>query len=290
MLRLFATASLAALVLAACAPKVVVPKGDEVEAMPAENVTAEPESEVEEGPRDTELSYTHETDLFSVSAEIDPAIRDFDPDLAQRLWTASRKSLDELAAQAQADHISAQAYEGETGQTSWFMPYSLDIKHEASVVLDEVISITGTTGIFTGGAHPNYFLGGAIYRKGETEPVPAVELVADQAAFSDLVVSALADVKIARGIEARDRADIEAGLREQLAPSADYADVYEGRLALVPSTVAGKAGGIKVVFSPYDVGSYAEGSYEVVLPAEGLTTILSPNWTSMFGGAPAVAD
>ena len=44
------------------------------------------------------------------------------------------------------------------------------------------------------------------------------------------------------------------------------------------------------MFSPYDVGSYAEGAYTVTLPAASLTPILTETWKSRFGGEPLVED
>ena len=103
-----------------------------------------------------------------------------------------------------------------------------------------------------------------------------------------MVIKALVEEKIARGFEATARASIESEIREMLAPSPEHPNLYTGNFVLDPSTEAGKAGGITVLFSPYDVGSYAEGSYEITLGAAGLIPILTETWAPRFGGEPVV--
>ncbi|MFN4025796.1 MAG: RsiV family protein, partial [Hyphomonas sp.] len=85
-----------------------------------------------------------------------------------------------------------------------------------------------------------------------------------------------------------DRAVIEASLRELLVPPTDVPEAYQGSFVFEPSTEAGKVGGITVMFSPYDIGSYAEGAYEVTLSAAELAPILTEAWRPRFGGEPVV--
>lgn len=287
MHRLFASVSLAALVLAACTPDdAAAPEGEAAPA--AEEIIAGTEA-VEPGmetdmPRDFQLSYKAETENSAVTSEIDPAILEFDPQLAWMLWTATKSALDEFAAQAEGDRVSADEYSKESGDPSWFHSYTMDVTHTASLVLDDVISIGKTSGLYTGGAHPNYFLGGLIWRRGAADPVAVQEIIADEAAFTDLVVAGLVEEKLARGWAAAERDTLESSMREAVAPTADNPDVFAGRILLEPSTEAGKAGGVTVLFSPYDVGAYAEGSFEVQIEAADLIPVLTPEWKSRFAG------
>ena len=59
------------------------------------------------------------------------------------------------------------------------------------------------------------------------------------------------------------------------------------RLALI---YAGKFGGITVLFSPYDVGPYAEGAYIITVPASELEGKLTPDWSARFGGEPVLGE
>lgn len=285
MIRLLASAYVCALLLAACAPEspATDPAADpDVAAAGAEAAPAAPEG--------FELSTTRESETYTVTAEIDPAILAFDPPLAWRLWSNANQQLNELAASADEGRRMADEDTATTGEKSWFMGYTLDITHKATAVLDDVISVSDFVGTYTGGAHPNYFLGGAIYRKGEEAALPLSTFVTDPDAFNELVIKALVEEKIARGYEITESASVEASLRELLVPSAEIPDVYAHNLLLAASTEPGKAGGLTVVFSPYDIGSYAEGSYEVTIPAEALAPILTEAWSSRFGGLPVVEE
>ncbi|MBA4338574.1 DUF3298 and DUF4163 domain-containing protein [Hyphomonas sp.] len=280
MIRLLSTVSLAALLLAACTPEAAEPA-----AVDAVAETASAEAAPPAAPEGFQLSYMLENETYTVQSEIDPAILAFDPALAYRLWTTNKAALDALVAQAQADKAASDADPESFG----FMGYSLSITQKAALVLEDVISLADTTDTYTGGAHPNYFLGGGIYRKGETDALPLSTFIADPAAFGELAIKALAMEKQERGY-ADEPAAIESSLEELLAPTTDAPDVYKGRFVFAPSSEAGKIGGITLVFSPYDIGSYAEGAYEVTLPAAELTPILTEAWAPRFGGAPVASE
>ena len=286
MIRLLASASVAALLLAACVPEAAdtsAPADPAVE-------TASAEAAAPQAPEGFELSVTRETEAYTFTSEIDPAILAFDPPLAWRLWTNANDQLTQLASDAEEGRRMADEDAAETGNTSWFMGYTLDITHKATLVLEDVISVSDFVGTYSGGAHPNYFLGGGVYRKGEEASLPLSAFITDETAFTDLVIKALIEAKVARGYEPAEMAGAEASLRELLVPTAEVSDIFAGRFMLAASTEAGKAGGITVVYSPYDIGSYAEGSYEVTVPADALAPILTESWAGRFGGLPLVVE
>jgi hypothetical protein len=116
--------------------------------------------------------------------------------------------------------------------------------------------------------------------------VKLAEMIADEPGFSALVVKGLVEEKIKRGYEEGERAVIASELGDLLVPSADYPDVFGGHVVLQASDEAGKIGGVVVLFSPYEVGSFAEGSYEILIPAADLAPVLTPAWKDRFGGTP----
>jgi hypothetical protein len=282
MLRLTATTALAALLLAACAPvappEEAAPEGETVAEVQVEGAGAEAATPIQ-------LSYSLETETSSVSSEIDPAIETFDPALARHFWTEAKTALDDLDTMAVSDKVSAEAYAAKNGGTSWFNPYSMDYAYRVTAQQGDTLSVQQTVSHYTGGAHPNYFLGGGAYQRGQTEPLPLNAFITDAAVFDGLVAKAIVDEKIERGYE-EERPALEASVLEMLAPSAEQPEIYKGRFVLEMSTEAGKFGGITVLFSPYDVGSYAEGAYLVTLPAADLAAILTPEWAPRFGGSP----
>jgi len=283
MIRLLTTISAAALTLTACTPTAAAPAAEEV-------VAERPAAVAPSAPDGFQLSYKLESENYAVESEIDPAILAFDPALAWRLWETSKEQLEDLGASADEGRAMADEDAAATGETSWFMNYSLEIRHDVTGTFDDIISVRDTVSTFTGGAHPNYFLAGGIYRKNEATPLALTTFVTDQAAFSDLVIKGLAAEKIARGLAEAGSASIEAELRELLVPSPEDPEIYRSNFVFEASTVPGKIGGITVMFSPYDVGSYAEGAYTVTLPAASLTPMLTETWKSRFGGEPLVED
>ncbi len=286
MIRLHAFASVCALLLAACAPESVhtapsVDPGVDAASVDAVAPTA---------PEGFQLSTRRESENYEVTAEIDPAILAFDAPLAWRLWSHANVQLDELAVSADEGRRMADEDAAATGGTSWFRGYTLDITHKATAILDDVISVSDFVGTYTGGAHPNYFLGGGVYRKSEEGALALSTFIADAPAFNELVIKALVEEKIERGYQPSESAAIESSLRELLVPSTEVPEIYVGNFLLAASTEAGKAGGITVVFSPYDIGAYSEGSYEVTIPADELTPILTQSWAGRFGGLPRVEE
>jgi len=63
-----------------------------------------------------------------------------------------------------------------------------------------------------------------------------------------------------------------------------------GAVALVPSTETGKSAGLVFYFSPYDVGSYAEGPYSAFVPWAAFRDDLSPEGAALFAGERPKAD
>jgi hypothetical protein len=63
-----------------------------------------------------------------------------------------------------------------------------------------------------------------------------------------------------------------------------------GAVALVPSTEPGRSAGLVFYFSPYAVGSYAEGPYSAFGSWRSFKAELSPEGAALFGGERPAAD
>jgi hypothetical protein len=291
MLRLTATTALAALMLAACTPAAPTPDDGapkpEAEAAIGIEAVAPEEAAPVEIPDRAALAYANKSENYEVSFEIDPAILDFDEALAAKIWREAKAELAGFESMADSDRKSADQDAAASGNESWFRTYSLDITYRVTAVQGDIISIQHTVSHYTGGAHPNYALGGGIYQRGQTAPLPLAAFITDVPAFETQVISAIVDEKLARGYE-ETRPVLATSVSEMLAPSTEQPAVFEGRFVLDDSTEAGKFGGMTVLFSPYDVGAYAEGAYVVTLPAAGLAPILTSDWAGKFGGSPVV--
>ena len=58
------------------------------------------------------------------------------------------------------------------------------------------------------------------------------------------------------------------------------------QFTLAPGTVKGRAGGLIFVYSPYDIGAYVEGGYDVLLPLAVFRDALKPEYAGEFAGSP----
>jgi hypothetical protein len=63
-----------------------------------------------------------------------------------------------------------------------------------------------------------------------------------------------------------------------------------GAVTLARSTDPARSAGLNFHFSPYAVGSYAEGPYDVFVPWESFKDELSPDGIALFGGVRPKAD
>jgi hypothetical protein len=140
-----------------------------------------------------------------------------------------------------------------------------------------LLSLRVATFTDTGGAHPNTVISGFTWDRQAGRPLVTADFLADAA---DL---ATADRALCDAIHAEKRR------RAGAAPLDACPNLARTRTALAPSTVEGKAGGLTVLFSPYDIGAYVEGAYLIEVPYHALRRALAPEYASEFAGAPRAA-
>lgn len=140
----------------------------------------------------------------------------------------------------------------------------------------------------TGGAHPNTVVDTILWDAAAKKRVsvrPFFTETADNGpamtALARLIRAAVAKEKTARGAEVA--ADLA---KDDWLKGIEPSLLKLGPLVLAPSTEPGKSGGLSVHFSPYAVGSYAEGLYTVVIPWRDFAQFLSPEGRAVFGGEP----
>lgn len=290
MKRLLLTASLAGLLLAACAPETGMPAGDGAEG-DAAAVEAASADAAEPGALPAGLgspAFEEITEEYEIRAVVDPKIVAFDEALAQLYFTAARASLDALKEQAIDDSKDAAEQAAANGTENWFRPYFMEYRFEATAWEGDIISVLQNVSVYTGGAHPNYALTGMVQQLNQENAVPISAVIADAAGFGARLKSHLTDEKLERAYNDPPRAQIEAEVDEILGDNANAGSVWGANYVLEPSTETGKFGGITVLFSPYDVGPYAEGAYIITVPASDLAGKLTPDWAARFGGEPVL--
>jgi hypothetical protein len=154
---------------------------------------------------------------------------------------------------------------------------------QTSNVGGRYVSIVRTDYVYTGGAHPNTLIDTILWDEEAKKQIsirPFFKETADNGptlkALRDAAVAAVKAEKKERGID--DSGEID------WYKSVEPALLRVGAISLAPSTMAGKSAGLEFHYSPYAVGSYAEGSYAVFIPWKIFKEQLSPQGLAIFGG------
>lgn len=296
------------LMLAACGQEAETPDQSQTPAAetPAERAPAEPdavepggtappEAEAEtEAPDETETAaqtgewgFEEVTEYATVSVSAPRAPLPHGEPLYKR-------SYEDSVAYAKEFLDTARQHAAEAEGEYEFRPYDLTIRWTAPFATDEVASLVKLTGEYTGGAHPNSVYSTLNWSYDEQDPIDATELFVDAPAtweqLSGLARKALIAEKEARLTEAGMEPTPEAmwmdAIEEATAPEADSFE----NMALVPSTQAGKAGGVRLYYSPYEVGAYAEGAYMTTIPQAEFADLVTEDYAALFAGEPDEAE
>ena len=162
-------------------------------------------------------------------------------------------------------------------------PWTMERKYETRSVVDgRYVSIVRTDYEYTGGAHPNSSSDTILWDRSAGKRIsirPFFTETADNGptlkAMRLSVIASLQAEKKKRGVEGTDASAIEA-IEPKL--------LKIGPVSLAPSTEEGKSSGLTFHYSPYAVGSYAEGEYIAFVPWETLKQYLTPEGAKIFGG------
>jgi hypothetical protein len=152
-----------------------------------------------------------------------------------------------------------------------------------SIVAERYVSVLRTMFIYTGGAHPNTDLDTILWDDTAKKPIsirPFFKELADNGptltAMRRAIIASLRVEKKERGIDEPDDSWTN-GVEPKL--------LRIGAVELASSTETGKSAGLVFNYSPYAVGSYAEGSYEAFVPWDVLKPYLTPEGIALFGGS-----
>ena len=218
------------------------------------------------------LTYEKKTTAAEVALKLPERVGQL-PALYARLFAEGRNALDAFA-------------EGATGEIEELRaaglpaaPYAREIEYTVAAETPRLLSLAVSNYENTGGAHPNASLDALTWDKATGRALPLVELFrpgADMAAANKALCDAIRTAKTERTGEASFAGELNA------CPA-----LATVKATLAPSTVAGKAGGLTVLFSPYEIGPYVEGAYEIDLPLASFRSVLAPAYAGEFDGAPA---
>ncbi|MGZ8362896.1 MAG: DUF3298 domain-containing protein [Caulobacteraceae bacterium] len=222
---------------------------------------------------DLPLSFEQKSADAEVKLTLAPQIADW-PVLHKKLYTDAVAQLRKFAAEApqlRADNASG-------GVTS--PPVGQEVSWSVAAANPRLVSLLAVNYEDTGGAHPNHGYDAMLWDAVQQIEIKKDELFRPRGPADDAVKAALCDgihkARAEKGVE--ESPEVQEGW-----PCPDWRDPD---ITLSPSTTPGKFGGVTFVFSPYEIGSYAEGEYEVTLPQSVLQPVLNPVWAGEFAGEP----
>jgi hypothetical protein len=216
------------------------------------------------------FAYAAKSPQAEVSLKL-PAILARQPDLHARLYSEGVRDLKAFAEGAQEDH-------GEEGAD--LPPYTREVEWQASGETGKLLTLRKQTYEYTGGAHPNSVLDALVWDKAMKRQIAPASLFRAKADFAALDAALCEAVTAAR----RERVGADFQPDPQSFPCPKW---RESTYVLAPSSSGGKAGGLTFLFSPYAVGAYAEGPYEITVPLSVFQAALAPAYADEFDGAPA---
>lgn len=254
-----------ALLLAGCAPVPTVSARLVADANgPAPAVGKPPDSH---GLPASDLLVRETTPALDFSATLAPEMA-LAPVLAGEIKAEALAYQEKMQAQAATDMKAAE----ERGFPA--RPYAVNQRWTTEAETPALLAFSGLLWEYTGGAHGNSNFAVVLYDRAERRRIETADLFTDPKA----ALSALRQPWCAALAEER-----KARRSHNQASGFDDCPALGG-LPIVP--VAGGQGavtGFKVLAAPYVAGPYAEGSYELLVPADPVLPFLKPEWRATFG-------
>ncbi|KCZ60963.1 DUF3298 and DUF4163 domain-containing protein [Hyphomonas chukchiensis] len=283
MLKLAVSAAMGVLILTGCSKKAETPDveptpatGISGEAQPASEPVAEPGS-LADVPHKAEVS----NEAFVGSVTVGDSLFEVAPALAAELMKDGKGRMEAM----QSD---AETYK--EADPEYFNAYSLSIEWTLAAKAGDLISIEGFTSAYTGGAHGNYGTDARIYDLATGKEVFLRDLLSDpDAAMQDALPVVLSEIARLRS-EKSGGSGSEETFRGEAADAVSADSLIGGEIGLVASTEPAAFGGFVVHFAPYEIASYAEGAYKVVVPQTVFHTFLKPQYEGLFAGEPVIEE
>jgi hypothetical protein len=206
-----------------------------------------------------------------------------DPALAADCLAEGKKWIDKNAAEAAASRKQDPVM---FRNGAWSFERKYDVR---SVVDGHYVSIVRSDYMDSGGAHPNSDVDTILWDATQKKRISIRPFFTETADNGPTMTAMLKGVIASLNVEKKKRGTSETATAEWykgLEPKL----LKIGAVTLAPSTVSGKSSGLTLHYPPYAVGAYAEGEYVAFVPWEALKPYLTPEGTTIFGGARPKGD
>jgi len=260
----------AVLVLSACQRNQETETAERAEAPAA---TPHTDPQVTEAEQAAPLTYSRDTAYAEVQLTLPQAVAAY-PDLHATLYREEVQAMRNFVEGAQSVHTE---YGGEQ-----IAPYSQSVTYEAAGQSARLFSLRETTAEYTGGAHGMQSFGAVLWDKTGDRRIQPTALFRRGADLTVLDQALCDAVNAARTQAVGEPSTLALGESDMWACPRALATPF----VLAPSTTDGRAGGLEFLIGPYQVGPYAEGTYQIVVPQSAFRSLIDPAWAAEFAGQP----
>ncbi|MDZ4108949.1 MAG: DUF3298 domain-containing protein [Brevundimonas sp.] len=179
-----------------------------------------------------------------------------------------------------------QFIEGAQGELTEAGAYTDRAKYEKTITVTtaletgKLFSLKRVDFDYSGGAHPNTLTSGILWDKALKRRLGLTDLFRKNADLTALDQALCSAINAARRARVPDSASISLGGP----PGSSCPRAADTPFVLTPGDTPGKAAGLTFLIGPYQVGSRAEGGYEIALPVAGFRSLLAVAYADDFGG------
>lgn len=158
--------------------------------------------------------------------------------------------------------------------------YEKTITVTTALETGKLVSLKRVDFDYSGGAHPNTLSSGILWDKALKRRLGLADLFRKNADLTALDQALCTAINAAKRARVPDSAAVTLGGR----PGSACPRAADTAFVLAPGTVNGKAGGLVFFIGAYQVGPYAEGGYEIAIPASAFRALLAVAYADDFAG------
>jgi len=217
------------------------------------------------------LSYEAKTPFAEVDLTLPEALKP-QRDLHARVYAEEVRKLRQFVEGAQGERTEA-------GFDTAMPPYEKKVDYGLGGETAKLFSLKRTDFDWSGGAHPNTLTTGLLWDKALKRQIGFNDLFRRDADLTVLDRALCSAVNAAKRARVPDSRTVTLGGGEWSCPRASTTP-----FVLAPGSEPGKAAGLIFLIGPYQVGPYAEGAYELAIPASAFRSLLAVGYAEEFGG------
>lgn len=227
------------------------------------------------------------TEAASIDIRLPARIDDIDPELAALIRARAEEGKDAFLAAAQNDRTDAE------NEGYAFRPHSLTVSWEEVGPREGTLrAFLGSYASYSGGAHPNLQFNMLNWDEGLGEEIGFADLFEDEDAARSVMADALQTALIeAKRERLNDDSLTDAQLMDTwLRAAFENNDAIFENFTVARGIDSEAPAGLVYHFEPYTVGAYAEGPYEVIVPAAVFIDELAPRYGELFDPTAEIAQ